>query len=117
MSNPPPPDALKPAAPFGLDRRREHRRIERIKAVLTVLDGPAADSTHAITTRDLSLSGISFLLKIELRVGQSCRIEMRPDNAPITLRECEIVRSRSLSNGKYEMGAQFLKKATSSPPA
>jgi hypothetical protein len=85
------------------DRRRQPRRPLQAPGTLEVVDGPSAGSRHDITTRDLSLSGISFLLKEPLAVGQLCRVTY-PGSQP---QLCEITRSRPLSNGKHEMAAQF----------
>jgi len=76
------------------------------RARLVVLDGPAACSTYEILTRDLSLSGVSFLLREALAVGQLCRMEF-PDDSKSPPQLCEVVRSRPISNGKYEMAVQF----------
>jgi hypothetical protein len=85
------------------ERRREKRQIVLVKARLSVLDGPNTGLATEVQTRDLSLAGICFLLREELRVGQYCQIELPGQR----LRRCEVIRSRLLSSGKYEIAVQY----------
>src|SRR5262245_54160806 len=83
------------------ERRRGHGRPQTVKGTLTILDGPAAGTTHEVLTRDLSPSGVSFLLREGLAVDQPCHIAI--NNGRTTTYMAEVVRSRPLSTGKHEM--------------
>jgi hypothetical protein len=79
------------------------------RATVTIVDGPLADATYEVFTRDLSLSGISFLLREPLTVGQHCRIDVQLPGEQLSY-HCEVVRSRPISNGRHEMAVQFRAK-------
>lgn len=87
------------------ERRRDHRRPAIVKATVTVLDGLAAGVSHEVLTRDLSSSGVSFLLRDGLAVGQ--RVKLTVQNGKTTHHTAEVIRSRPLSNGKHEMAVVF----------
>jgi hypothetical protein len=100
------PPTATPVTSTVRDRRRENRKPTQSPAVLTILDGPGSGARHDILTRDLSLSGVSFLLRESLSVGQNCRIDMSGSGAS-QARQCEVIRSRALSSGKFEMAVKF----------
>lgn len=92
----------------SIDRRHDNRAPLQGRATLTVVDADGARRTHEIATRDVSFAGISFLLRESLSVGQTCHIQIQGSGAPKP-HLCEVVRSRQLSNGRYEMAVQFRK--------
>ena len=101
-------------SPFGPSQApvagvaRDTRRPLQGRAVLVVLDGPCAGARHEVLTRDQSMSGVSFLLREALAVGQTCRIETST-RAGLARHLAEVVRSRPVSNGRHEMAVQFRK--------
>jgi hypothetical protein len=104
------PAAPAAAVPSDRDRRRENRRSLQVKATLTILDGAGAGTTHEVLTRDVSLSGVCFLLREPMALGQTCQLDLPTPGNPQSW-VCEVMRVRELSNGKYEMGVQMRAKA------
>ena len=101
------PPAVLPVTAPTMDRRRDNRRPAQHQAKITVQDGPLAGTTHEVTTRDSSFSGVAFLLREPISVGMNCKIQIYGHGTQNVTRACEVVRSRQLSNGRYEMAVQF----------
>ena len=104
-----PPMTLPPISLADRDRRHDHRRPVQTKATLTIANGTELAGQHEILLRDQSLSGVSFLLREPLTVGQTCRIVINGSRTGTSSHLCEVVRSRPVSNGRFEMAVQFRK--------
>ncbi|MFI5378255.1 MAG: PilZ domain-containing protein [Tepidisphaerales bacterium] len=100
--NNPQPGLPRPALSFN-ERRRDRRQIVLTRATLNVVDGHNAGFAAEIQTRDVSSSGVCFLLREELHVGQLCHVSIPGQSQ----RTCEVIRSRQLSSGKFEMAVEF----------
>ncbi|HZZ42589.1 MAG TPA: PilZ domain-containing protein [Tepidisphaeraceae bacterium] len=111
------PTSLRLATPPAIhDRRKDHRRPVLTKAIVKILDGLHAGRVFEVLTRDLSMSGLSFLLREPLGIGHNVLVEMAGagGRGQIT-HQCEIVRSRPVSNGRFEMALQFRGEDTLHP--
>lgn len=91
------------------DRRTSTRGPVQTKARLVVVDPLGDGATHDILTRDSSLTETTFLLRESLSVGQMCRIELDANGHPAQKYLAEVVRSRPITGGRYEMAIQFRK--------
>ena len=104
---------LRPATPPAIhDRRRDFRRPVLTKAIVRVMDGLQKGQVYEVLTRDLSQSGVSFLLREPLGVGLTVIVEMAGKGGRGQISHtCEVVRARPVSNGRYEMACQFRGKS------
>ena len=104
---------LRPATPPAIhDRRKDFRRPVLTKAIIRVMDGLQKGQVYEVLTRDLSQSGVSFLLREPLGVGRPVIVAMAGNGGHGHISHtCEVVRSRPVSNGRFEMACQFRGKS------
>ena len=90
--------------------RGARRTTPRMQATLELTTGEDAGATFDIQTRDSADGGLAFMLKRPLDVGQAVRIinavgDARDSDAEAY--DARVVRSRPISNGRYEVAAQL----------
>jgi len=105
--------SLRTAIPPAIhDRRKDHRRSVLTKAIVKVINGAQAGRVFEVLTRDLSNSGLSFLLREPLGIGLQIEVEMAgAGGRGQIVHHCEVVRSRPVSNGRFEMAVAFRGKS------
>ncbi|GIW77564.1 MAG: hypothetical protein KatS3mg104_2627 [Phycisphaerae bacterium] len=106
MSRSSTPDA--PRASLS-ERRTSNRGPVQTKARLVLLDPFGEGASYDILTRDGSLSETTFLLREPLSVGQQCRIEIPDVSGKVRKYLAEVVRSRPITGGRFEMAIHFRK--------
>ena len=103
--------------PGSLDERRKlKRRSVAGESTIVILDGPNANQRYETICRDTPSNETSFLLRSEIRVGQLIRID-QPDNGQTRRRNAEVIRCRLLSNGRYEVTAEYRQQQQAPRPS
>lgn len=97
------------AGPTSIDERRKNRRRSLLDDVtVTVLDGIHAGQSFKTLARDVGVTDVSLILPVELRIGQTMRIQPIEDDQPVgEPRVAEVMRSRLISTGRFEVVAQI----------
>ena len=118
------PPKINPAVTIdrdGFNPNREHlgrgpmrgarRTGPRQRAVLELAGGERDGTQFDILTRDSAEGGYAFMLKEPLPIGQVCRLllDAHSENTLGDGRvvDAEIVRSRAISNGRFEMAVKL----------
>jgi hypothetical protein len=97
--------------PTHLDDRRKRRRKPLAgQVVITCTDGPLMGQEFEAALRDFAGEQTSFLLKTELRVGWRVELDILR-NGQETMLLAEVIRSRLLSNGRWEIAIELRKQA------
>lgn len=105
--------------PTSLDeRRRRPRRHTCDDCHVSVLDGALAGQTFECVHREVSPDVASLLVRAELRVGQRVTLQSYHDGQPVGApMPAEVVRSRSLTTGRYEVLVEHRKPAEAPKPS
>src|SRR5262245_19733103 len=103
--------------PSSLDERRKMKRRSVLgESTIIILDGPNASQRFETICRDTPSNETSFLIRCEIRVGQSIRID-QPENGTVRRRNAEVIRCRLLSNGRYEVTAEYRQQQQAPRPS
>ena len=92
------------------DRRRRPRRGGHDEHQITVIDGLSAGERYGCVYREVTADSASLLVKADLRAGQRVRVQHLTDGiAAGAPQQGEIVRSRPLTTGRWELLVEFQK--------
>lgn len=106
--------------PTSLDdrRRRPRRGSGHDDYTVSVIDGLGAGEKFACVFREVTPETASLLVRAELRVGQRVRVQQmdegQPIGAPII---AEVIRSRPLTAGRYDVLIEHRKPAEAPKPS
>lgn len=105
--------------PTSLDeRRRRPRRHTCEDCHVHVLDGALAGQTFECVHREVSPETASLLVRAELRVGQRVSLQSYHEGAPVgAAMAAEVIRSRLLTTGRYEVLVEHRKPAEAPKPS
>ena len=98
------------AAPGHLEERREERRLEHRRRVETkariswippelLTVASAVPRSSSAVTRDISLTGVSFLAEHPIDIGSVCEIELNGLDGTVVKHRAEVVRCITMGEG------------------
>ena len=105
--------------PTSLDeRRRRPRRGGHDEHQVTVIDGLSAGERYGCVYREVTPESASLLVKADLRAGQRVRVQQLTDGMPSGApQQGEIIRSRPLTTGRWELLVEFQKVVAAPKPS
>ena len=100
------------------DRRRRPKRPCVGENRATVLDGVLAGQHFECIQREINQESASLLVKAELRVGQRVRLQCFEDGQAVgQAAEAEVVRSRPLTTGRWEVLVEYRRPTEAPKPS
>lgn len=100
------------------DRRRRPRRGGHDEHQVTVIDGLCAGERYGCVYREVPPDSASLLVKADLRPGQRVRVQQLSDGLPTGVpQQGEIIRSRPLTTGRWEVLVEFPKPSEAPKPS
>jgi hypothetical protein len=108
-----------PVRPTSLDdRRRRPRRAHHDEHRVTVLDGLLAGQHFDCVVREVTPETSSVLVRADLRIGQRVKVQPMNEGHPTGVSiDAEVMRSRQLTTGRYEVVIEHRRPAAAPKPS